>query len=144
MAGFDDLDRLEYLPVDADHILAVGWLATGRVFPTGETPRLVYDRLIEFGRNPWQPFVAAGLHECEICQFNGESGCANLYVPFLGKIFVCPELIVHYINAHSYRPPDLFCEAVLACPAMDSAAYKQLLIQCNGRILWQRSDDLQL
>jgi len=124
--------------VFADHILAVGWLEIACEFPTGTTSREVFIRLTELARNPWQPFVSIGYHECGLCQFSGEkSGTANLFIPFQGKIYVCPELITHYINAHYYSPPREFCEAVLACPPMDSMEYKRLLIACNGRVLWQ-------
>ena len=68
------------------------------------------------------------------------SGAANLYIPHNGKIYVCPELITHYINAHHYEPPQEFCEAVLACPLMDSMEYKRLLIVCGGGVLWKGSD----
>lgn len=30
-----------------------------------------------------------------------------------GQVFVAPNLIVHYIEAHSYLPPREFVEAVL-------------------------------
>lgn len=138
MAGLSDLTPCTYLPAVADHILAVGWLERPFDFPTGPTPPEVFNRLAEFARNPWQPFVSAGYYQCSLCQFGGEkSGTANLFIPHLGKIYVCPELISHYINAHYYSPPVEFCEAVMACPPMDSMEYKRLLIACNGKVLWQ-------
>lgn len=39
-----------------------------------------------------------------------------------------PELILHYVDAHEYCPPQPFLDAILACPPMRSTAYlKQLL-----------------
>ncbi len=38
-------------------------------------------------------------------------------------VYVAPELIVHYIEAHGYRPPDEFIQAVLRCPPQDSPAF---------------------
>lgn len=138
MAGLVDLSPCPCLPVFAEHVLGVGWLERSIDFPTGPTPRDVFTRLTEFVRNPWQPFVSAGYHPCDLCQFDAEkSGTVNLYIPFQGKIYVCPDLIIHYINAHHYLPPIEFCDAVIACPAMDSMEYKRLLIACNGRVLWQ-------
>jgi len=138
MAAYCDLTPCGYLPVFADHILAVGWLEKCSNFTIGPTPEPVYQRLQLFAKNPWQPFVALGYHECELCQHVGErQGTANIYIPFEGRIFVAPELITHYINAHFYQPPSVFCEAVMACPAMDSMDYKHLLIACHGRVLWQ-------
>jgi hypothetical protein len=57
------------------------------------------------------------------------------------KIYVCPELITHYVNAHYYKPPEVFCDAVLACPAMGSLEYKRSLIACKGNVLWQAPAD---
>ena len=138
VAGLPDLSPCSYLPVVADHILAVGWIDKGSEFATGPTPPEVFARLQTFASRPWQPFVTAGIHECNLCQFQGEkSGTVNLFIPCAGKIYVCPELITHYINAHYYSPPAEFCAAVLACPPMDSMEYKRLLIACNGRVLWE-------
>lgn len=141
MAVHCDLSRWDEFAVYADHIVAVGWLGKSSAFTTGPTPEPVYQRLQLFARNPWQPFVAMGYHQCELCQYDGEKqGTANLYIPFVGKIFVAPELITHYINAHFYQPPAVFCEAVMACPEMGSMDYKRLLIGCNGQVLWQTPD----
>lgn len=133
-----DLSPLTCLPVGADHILAVGWLGKDWAYPVGPTPPDVYQRLKEFAKAPWQPFVAMGVHECELCQFEGESmGSANLFVPYEQQIYVCPAMITHYINAHHYQPPAVFCDAVRHCPPMQSMEYKRLLIRCKGRVLWQ-------
>ena len=138
MPALRDLAVCDHLPRVADHILAVGWLGQGLPYSRGPTARDVFDRLLLFAAQPWQPCVSMGVHECELCQFAGERvGSSNLYIPFDGKIYVAPELITHYINAHYYQPPRVFCEAVLACPAMDSMEYKQLLVKCRGQVLWQ-------
>lgn len=102
---------------------AVGWLERGRPFPTGAVDAAVYERLVELARDPWQPAIAMGFHRCDLCLYDGASGRRNLYVPGDGVLFVCPELIAHYMNAHGYRPPDEFCAAVLACPPMRSMPY---------------------
>ncbi len=80
--------------------------------------------------------MAAGFHKCELCQFEGEvAGGTNLFVPGDGVLFVCPELILHYINAHGYQPPQSFCDAVMACPDTRSSEYKRLFLDNGGRIL---------
>ena len=77
--------------------------------------------------------VCAGHHECDLCRFEGESrGSTNFFIPYEGAIYVCPELIVHYINAHGYSPPELFCRAVLACPPMRSMPYLRAIAACGG------------
>ena len=58
-------------------------------------------------------------------------GISNLFVPGRDCIFVAPSMIVHYIDAHRYEPPEEFWRAVLDCPEMRSDAYKKALL-ANG------------
>ena len=144
MTAQRDLSPYIFLRETSSHILAVGWLDQTIDFPKGATSSEVYSRLRMFAKAPWQPSVACGSHPCGLCQFEGEqSGTANLFIPFQGKIYVCPELITHYINAHYYQPPAEFCSAVMACPLMESMEYKRLLIACHGHVLWQVPGDAE-
>lgn len=86
-------------------------------------------------RDPWQPYAAAGYHECELCQFEPALLKDEMYIPGKGCIYAAPGGIVHYIAAHWYRPPDTFVEAVLACPPMRSMEYKRALMANGGRAL---------
>lgn len=128
-----DLTPCTYLPV-ADHskILAVGWLEGDVEFPTERIAVDLYDKLCALSYNPWQPFVSAGAHVCTICQFSGASGSANFFVPDGDVVYVAPELITHYIAAHSYLPPREFLDAISACPEMRSKEYKKLLIKSGA------------
>lgn len=120
-----------------ESVLAVGWFAHEQPFNIGPTARRVFDRLVEFSHDPWQPVVAAGFHICELCQFGGSArGSKNLYIPYRAVLYVAPELIVHYINAHRYQPPSVFCDAVLACPPMRSQEYRKELVACGIPKLW--------
>ena len=107
----------------------------GNDFPVGTVPEAFYRRLTELLRDPWQPFAAAGMHQCSLCQFDGATGTANVFVPFNGRILVAPELILHYINCHNYCPPEEFVDAVLECPDTRSMDYKRKLIANGGRPL---------
>lgn len=62
-----------------------------------------------------------------------------LFIPADKTIYVCPELIVHYMNAHGYAPPDIFCGAVLACPPMRSMQYLKALKDHGGAQLLRPS-----
>lgn len=136
MAWFEDLSFCAYFGADAATALrAVGWLESGRAFTTGSVPRPVFDKLLELRTNPWQPMVAVGIHNCDLCLYDGEAGLTNLFIPGAGFIYVCPELIVHYMNAHAYAPPEEFCRAVLACPPMRSVNYLKALLTNGGRAL---------
>jgi hypothetical protein len=121
---------------NASVLRAIGWLEPGREFQKGAIPREVYSKLVALLKNPWQPFLSAGLHECSLCAFHPEAiGTNNLFVPCDAFLYVCPELIVHYINAHAYAPPEAFCGAVLRCPDTRSKEYKHAFLVNGGREL---------
>ena len=45
---------------------------------------------------------------------------------------------MHYIDAHHYKPPDIFIEATMACPEMRSMDYFRMLLANGGRSLVRR------
>jgi hypothetical protein len=135
MAQFDDLTPCTYLPVPSESLVSVGWLSKGHEFPRGEVSATFFETLKSLCREPWQPVVAAGGHQCELCQFEGPRFYSNVFVPYEGSIYVAPVAITHYIAAHWYRPPDVFVQAVLECPPMNSMAYKKAILTNGGRTL---------
>ena len=56
-------------------------------------------------------------------------GFKNVFVPGDAKIYVAPELILHYIDQHGYAPPAEFQQAVLDCPTMRSVPYLQAILR---------------
>lgn len=137
MTWIPDLTPLSYFGDEAAGALrAVGWLERGQHYARGPVEKSVYDKLVELAKDPFQPIVAAGFHQCDLCQFDAERvGASNLFIPGEKLIFVCPELVVHYVNAHEYRPPDEFCTAVLECPNTRSMEYKKRFLASGGRTL---------
>jgi hypothetical protein len=141
MTSYQDLEPFSDFSADSadsDVVLhAVGWLGCGSNFPTGKVSLQFFDRLCKLLEDPFQPFISFGVHSCEICQFQAYEhtpiGSKNIFVPFDGALYVAPELIVHYINAHHYLPPSVFIEAVIQCPDMKSMDYKKLLLQNGGK-----------
>lgn len=138
MACYQDLEAIDYFPVDSSVVLrAVGWLGTECEFPTGKISQQFFNKLHDLAENPWQPIASAGFHVCELCQFQDYEhtarGTSNLFIPFNGVIYVAPELIVHYINVHYYLPPVVFLDAVMQCPDMQSMDYKKSLLKNGGR-----------
>jgi hypothetical protein len=123
----------------AHTLLAVGWLTNDQPYRTGPIDFEVFSKLKDLLNDPWQPMVCCGVHHCELCQFEPPHGHANLFVPGSSIIFVCPELITHYIAAHHYRPPDEFIAAVAACPETRTMQYKKKFLECGGRGLVARS-----
>ena len=137
MAYYEDLSPCSYFGAHCTAVLrAVGWLEQGLPYSKGRVDEAVFRKLELLLNNAWQPMVCMGYHECSLCQFTAEArATTNLFVPCDGHIFVCPELITHYINAHHYQPPDSFCQAVVDCPTMRSMAYHKKLLACGGHSL---------
>jgi hypothetical protein len=140
MTFYQDLEPIDYFPINRDVVmLAVGWLGKEFKFQTGKVSWQFYNKLCEFVENPWQPFLSSGFHFCELCQFYGSrytaTGSSNLFVPFNNVIYVAPELIVHYINVHHYQPPEIFIDAVMECPYIQTMEYKRCLLKNGGKEL---------
>lgn len=108
--------------------LAVGWLDERKRFTTGECPKDVRDRLVDLARDPRN--ILRGIHDCQFCprtdefrQFQVESPTVPGEMAYLGSgevwvtgadgtSYAAPTLIVHYIDAHHYLPPQEFIDAV--------------------------------
>jgi hypothetical protein len=136
VAYFEDLSNCDYFGDDlASELTAIAWLTNDVAFSTGKTPDESYAKLKLLLIDPWQPMIFGGCHDCELCQFDRPYGHSNLFVPNGSLIFVCPEMILHYIAAHHYRPPDQFLAAVAECPNTHTMDYKKLLLSSGGRNL---------
>ncbi|MEZ5424773.1 MAG: hypothetical protein R2747_00790 [Pyrinomonadaceae bacterium] len=109
----------------AEILIAVGWLEKGKTYATGETPKGVCERLLEFRKTSVLRLGFCGRHQCDFCgsEFIDEFGAVTIFVAYKNKIYVCPDLIVHYIEKHSYLPPAEFIEAVLAHTPQESQKY---------------------
>ena len=141
MATIQDLDTCHLFARSETLPIAIGWLGKGSDFGKGPVEEGLFRRLCELCAAPWQPAVSAGVHRCELCQFDPPvfSGC--VFVPNLGRIFVAPVGIVHYVSTHWYRPPEVFVDAVLVCPPMRSMEYKKALLAGGGRTLVRPATD---
>ena len=135
MALIQDLTRCDYIPIECESLISVGWISNDFDFPKGAVPRDFYEKLKELCKSPWEPVASAGIHHCDICQFDPPSSSSNVYVPYHGQIFVAPVAIIHYIAAHRYLPPDIFIQAVMSCPDMRSMPYYKAVLQNGGRSL---------
>jgi hypothetical protein len=132
---YSDLASCDYFGKWQDVLLAVGWLEAGRPFSKGAVSKEFFRALVQLGRDPWQPLVAAGRQTCSLCRFTGGPGelrfeetalalgAANIFVPGKVGVYVAPSLIAHYVDGHDYCPPKEFQDAVVRCPTMKSFAY---------------------
>jgi hypothetical protein len=133
---YEDLTECDYFGEEYTEILtAVGWLENEKPFAKAKVSKNFHEQLCKLQKDPWTFASFCGFHECSICQFKGHSGINNIFIPHNNKIYVCPELITHYINNHFYLPPDEFIEAVLNCPAQKSMEYLKKILENGGRAL---------
>ena len=108
-------------------IRAVGWLSDRNQYETGSLPSQLVERLRSYvSRCPesieelcWP--VAAGPHTCELCGSFGAS--LNFGLPSERVLFVCPEMILHYVEVHEYRPPEPFLRALEKAPLPGTPEY---------------------
>lgn len=106
----------------------VGWLESEEHYEEGEVPEGFIDALVDLVENEprmrtrgWQEcrLPHAGHKESYPIVFSG--GGQNLIlgdaevrvVAESGLWMIAPNLILHYVSEHSYRPPAEFIEAVL-------------------------------
>jgi hypothetical protein len=147
VAHIEDLAPCTYLcPAKwADRVLAIGWLERGKPYPKGEIGNDFARKLVELGREPWQPFVAGGWHTCEFCRVSEWRDGANLFIPGEGVLYAAPRMVIHYVDVHEYQPPDAFSAAVLNCPPMRSLEYLRALRAAmpTGLLIEWRSHGVQ-
>lgn len=130
MTWFPDLSEYHYMPefIPADRpILTVGWLDADHDFPTGDVPQEFIDELAQMCANT-DYARTRGWQDCELPHPDGEAdypitvkigeknislGGAEIRVTTEdGTVLAAPNLILHYVTYHHYRPPADFIEAV--------------------------------
>ncbi|MGW3563375.1 DUF7919 family protein [Streptomyces sp. NPDC000941] len=109
--------------------VSVGWLEPGEAFPRGAVPEEFVQALALLCRDD-RHMVMRGWHHCGLPHPPGEDeypavihvgqdrvslGSAEVRVVGRdGRWLIAPNLVHHYITAHSYLPPEEFIEAVMA------------------------------
>ena len=145
---FEDLSPCAYFGHFREKLKAVGWLASGHLYPQRQTElsETHFCQLLRLLQCPWEPEHFLGSEACRFCLATGNYdkrrrleryglvvhfGVSNLFVPGKDCVYVAPSMIAHYVDAHNYEPPNEFWEAVMSCPEMGSDSYKQALL-ING------------
>ena len=136
MTYFEDLSPCSYFGAEnASQLVAIGWLEKGREYTRGDLTPGFGPKLVALMRDAWQPVHFMGPHFCQYCRITRAGGVKNLLVPGDGFLYVAPELVVHYVDAHEYTPPLAFQQAVLACPPAASHEYRVALLRNGPRSL---------
>jgi hypothetical protein len=129
MTYFSDGSPYSYLETHEPGMLVnVGWLSAEHPYSTGVVPEDLVAKLARLCRYGVQR--TRGIHHCEFCpepegmswwsptsarDDEGEFivGGAEIRVVDPGGItFAAPDMIVHYVTDHGYKPPDEFLDAL--------------------------------
>ncbi|MGW4196191.1 DUF7919 family protein [Streptomyces sp. NPDC005004] len=123
MTHYPDLSAYEYNATERK-TLNVGWLSREHPYATGEAPAGLVDVLAELARNAVN--ADRGMHFCELCPdfptarehtSRGDVFIGGGEIRVTGEQgveYTSPAMVVHYVEDHSYLPPDDYCTAVLA------------------------------
>jgi hypothetical protein len=129
---FPDFSPYQYGNVEPSaDVLNVGWLSATHAFATGPADVQLIDALRKLIASPVELY--RGQHYCEFCpepfwdankgrlvdagpEARG-SGEIRV-VSASGVTYAAPLLVLHYVMAHSYRPPEEFIEAAVASAAL--------------------------
>lgn len=90
----------------------VGWLSKSHTYPKGIVSDEFLVKLKELAKKGVS--LCRGSHACEFCDKDPPRGNGEIHVMSDGVEYHAPVLIVHYVEAHYYKPPDEFIRAVLA------------------------------
>src|SRR5260370_23214801 len=101
----------------------VGWLEKPG-FPTGEVPDECLNALVTAHADRVLRDGTRGIHTCTLCgksrpfiKWRGQTvhllGAGHYLVRHGDTVYMAPELLLHYIRAHRYRPPEEFVRATL-------------------------------
>lgn len=125
--------------VDAGpEVRSVGWLGkcdgirgffgARHPFTVGQVDATFLSKLRDNVQNAVQVVLhPAGFHTCEFCKDQKVPGLRNVWIPTRTFRYVAPEMVTHYVEAHHYRPPQEFIDAVKSCPPQGSAEFWELL-----------------
>jgi hypothetical protein len=144
---FDDLTLCRYHsgPFDPGNwrvpLLAIGWLEHPNEFANGAVSNGLVSILHEMAVRAGDLYVHycfLGMHTCSLCVAAGSVSPGpiwsqeNLFVPGRNVVYLSPGGVGHYVEVHSYRPPQEYVDAVLSCPAYGSGEFCDALRTANS------------
>lgn len=119
-----DLSTYRYGKREREDTLAVGWLSKEHPFTRGPVDGEVLAKLTQLAVHKSSQ-LTRGIHRCEFCAEeeiwlqapDGAErmlGTGEVRIPGEGVLYAAPNLVVHYIGAHGYRPPHVYLDALRA------------------------------
>jgi len=125
MTYFKDLTTYSYIPEGEDVLLNVGWLKMDYEYSKGNIEQAFIEKLA------WLCVHSSikgtpGIHQCSLCppmrfgyhmvkleQEQHLLGSAEIRVKGQDAMYASPDLILHYVMEHEYRPPNDFIAGVM-------------------------------
>lgn len=86
---------------------SIGWLGSF-LFPwkKGEVSPNILGALEYFSKAHERSDIDLGVHTCELCKnFHAR---AEFYIDLNGIRYILPQMVLHYIKEHQYKPPKKF------------------------------------
>ena len=144
MAYYADLEPCDYFgPFRRPYLTAVGWLERRREYRRGgDLSPEFWNKLLLLLADPWTSLgVCGGMHDCDLCRLSaGVRGINYLIVPGDETLYISPDYIHHYIDAHDYCPPEAYCRAVMRCPPPRSMEFLRAVNKAGGKELLRAND----
>ena len=113
LTPYEDYDRPNH------RIFHVGWLEKSEPFETGETPGEVIEMLKR--QLPFRVLRTRGWFKCRMCrrgeylqldEYKQTLGGSEIWIENGQVTYACPDMIIHYIEDHHYKPPTAFLTAL--------------------------------
>ena len=103
------------LDIWGESVRAVGWIDSEHEFTKGTVAQ---EFLLALNKHLENPFYIMdwmeGPRTCTLCQTSSAFG--KMFIASDEIAYVVPQLIPHYVEKHSYQPPQEFIHAVLQTP----------------------------
>ena len=126
MSYYADLTPYNYFAY-TEKELNVGWLSKDHDFTIGEIPEGFLEKLKVYAEREHRMHQTRGWHDCHFCEENHHGSNELRVVGSDGMVYASPALIIHYVEAHKYLPPQQFIDAVMNGPIPGSDKYKEAI-----------------
>ena len=110
MSYFPDLSPYAYGHRAHPGVVHVGWLDGIHEFSKGDVPAALIGKMEDLAKMPVELY--RGFHVCEICRSAKATSNGEIRVKHGDVTYAAPIGIIHYIEAHGYRPPVAFLDAI--------------------------------
>jgi hypothetical protein len=116
---FPDLTPYADYDQPGHRIFRVGWLEKSEMFETAEPPECVVDSLKK--QLSFRVLRTRGRFRCHLCkrreyleldEYKQTLGSAQIWIENGQVTYACPDMIIHYIEEHHYKPPAAFLTAL--------------------------------